>query len=125
MDVRIHINVLLGRVACLAAASSCHCSFSPSSLIGTLEKGAVMSILSGFFFLVAAGLTFKSSPRDASIQKASCCCCPSPIVPYGTAAYKAVPAPEEEKVLSVAEAKESSEEKALVAEQAQPAHESE
>lgn len=86
-----------------------------------------MSILSGFFFLVAAGLTFKSSPRDASIQKASCCCCPSPIVPYGTAAYKAVPAPEEEKVPIVVEAKESSEEKPLVTatEQAQPAREGE
>lgn len=53
----------------------------------SIEKAGILSILSGF-----AGLSFKSSPMDASLPKSTCCCCcPVPIATAQGGVYKAIP----------------------------------
>ena len=73
-----------------------------------------MSLVAGFVWLVAAALAYKSSPRDTSVPKSSCCCCPMPI---DMDAYGAIPIEEDVKESAIkVEVKEGdAEEHALVA----------
>ena len=57
----------------------------------SIEKAGILSILSGFTWLIAAGLSFKSSPMNASLPKSTCCCCPVPIATAQGGVYKAIP----------------------------------
>ena len=77
----------------------------------TIQKAGGFAIASGFMWLFAAALTFKSGPMDRSKQKSSCCCCPAPIIQqtHQQSAYKAISLKED----AVDSAKES-EEKALM-----------
>jgi len=87
-----------------------------------IEKAGILSIVSGFFFMIAAAMAYKSAPMDKSVPKSTCCCCPAPISPAALdeSAYRAVPVKEETSV------KHAAEEKSLVVEEAQeePASES-
>jgi len=55
----------------------------------TLEKAGGFAVASGFMYLLAAALAFKSAPMDRSRPKSSCCCCPMPIEPVENA-YRAI-----------------------------------
>ena len=63
-----------------------------------IEQAGILSIVSGFMWILAAGVTFKSSPMDISAPKSSCCCCPMPIsrITPGESAYNAIPIAEKE-----------------------------
>lgn len=74
----------------------------------TIEKAGILSIVSGFTYLLTAALAYKSAPMDSSSPKSKCCCCPMPIVPDETS-YKAIHVME-----GKMEAEESPEEKALI-----------
>lgn len=76
-----------------------------------IEKAGVFSILSGFMWIFAAGLAFRSAPMDRSLQKSTCCCCPVPIA-RGESAYTAISARGKE-----GKAEDAHEEKALVDEE--------
>lgn len=65
----------------------------------TIEKAGVFSILGGFMWLFAAGFAIKSTPRDPSLPKSSCCCCPLPVSPAGDT-YKAIPIRDQEQEVS-------------------------
>lgn len=81
-----------------------------------IEKAGIMSILSGFMFLIACGIAYKSAPMDRSMPKSSCCCCPMPIAHFDSLhPYTAIRMKEEE-----GEEEEAPEEKALVAQEEAP-----
>ncbi len=61
----------------------------------TIEKAGIFAILAAFMWLFAAGASYKSTPMDSSVPKATCCCCPLPIE-TGASAYKAIPIEEHE-----------------------------
>lgn len=56
----------------------------------SIEKTGVLSIVSGFAWMIAAGLSYKSCPIDSSLPKASCCCCPMSIASSQNGVYTAV-----------------------------------
>ena len=57
----------------------------------SIEKAGILSIVSGFVWLVTAGLAWKSTPRDSSIPKSSCCCCPMPLTTAEHSVYMSIP----------------------------------